>query len=183
MDNYFTRPDAIKRIAEGYAASPDQIDMITEDQRYKFRKLISDMFCDLSVSGSNLRTYFQFVDNEPYDYDSIKQMRTDFVQGFIKVNTTGNNSTVWGTFYNLLFRGIHDWFHCVHELNFTFADEVTAYERQVKYSLLRAPYTWTQNDDATFKRLLRSEIIYQAAVKTHFGKFHLDTQKIILGAL
>jgi hypothetical protein len=105
----------------------------------------------------------------------------DFRQGVIRVNTSGNDSLLWGKVYNLQFRAIHDYIHCMFELNFNFQDEVRAFNRQIEFSLedsftLKFPYmNWE-----LYKKVLRSEIIYQAAIKEHFKVFDIDTQKIIL---
>lgn len=176
MDNYFVRPEAIERIAKGYSETPNEISQITPEQIRKFRMFTLILFI-------KIHRFIEFVDYEPYEYNIIDPVRKDWLADTLKVNTTGNNSELWGPFYNLLFRAIHDYIHVIYKLDFNFEDEVTAYEEQIKFSLFSKPKDWTDEDVNIFKKVLRSEIIYQAAVKTFYGEFHLEEQKIILSNL
>jgi hypothetical protein len=176
MDNYFLRPNAIKRIAEGYVTADNEINIISEFQRIQFRTLICKMFDSLSHT-----VHFDFTKDDPYNYESIQEVLPDFNKGRIKVNVSGNDSELWGPVYNLMFRAIHDYIHARYKFEFTVEDEVKAYYEQI--GLSKDYLTGTSADWIMYTKVLKSEIIYQACVKQHFGKFHLDEQKIILSEL
>jgi len=165
-----------KTISDKYSTTPDDFSKIPEAQIHLFRKLINRQFGDMSKI-----TYIDFVDEDPYEYTTIDQMFNDYKKGFIKVNTSGNDSKLWGKVYNLMFRAIHDIFHCKLAADFTFDDEVKAWQFQVQKT--RSEYylekDFTKLDWDLFSSTLRSEICWQAAVKTVTGEFHID-QKIIL---
>ncbi len=163
----------METIAKKYDESVNEIDSIGETDIYNFRKLINKQFSDISKI-----IHFDFVDYKPYAYTSIKELMADFRKSIIKVNTCGNDSELWGGFYNLQFRAIHDYIHCLHELNFNFDDEVIAYAYQYEFSLAYAK-DFPHFDWSLYKKILRSEVVYQAAVKEYFDKFTID-QKIII---
>lgn len=164
----------VKVMAEAYDKAPDQIGEITHDERKVFRQLVNQQFADLSKV-----IYFDFFDFEPYGENPlIKDVLKDFRKGRIHIHTTGNDSRIWGTFTNLQFRAVHDYIHCVQELEFTHTNEVEAYKAQMEFSLQYAKQFPHLNWDV-YNGILRSEIVYQSAYKEAFGKFHID-QKIIL---
>ncbi len=166
----------IARIANGYNSSYDDFHAMHIYDVRNFQKLIQQQFADLSEN-----IFFDFVEYLPYKYDSIDKMIADFRKGTIKVNTSGNDSRLWGKVYNLQFRAIHDYIHCLHHLNFNFQDEVKAFEKQVRFSMQdRYTRKFPYMDWNLYYQTLRSEIIYQAAVKTHSKLFDLDSQKIVL---
>jgi len=171
--------DALGRLAEGYKKAADAIDNIPDYEVHAFRKLIQLQFADLSKI-----IYFDFVNHYPYEYKEVVEMIYDFRKGVIQVNTSGNDSKLWGKVYNLQFRAIHDYIHCLHNLDFNFPNEVRAFNQQLAFSkgsryALKFPYlNWER-----YEAVLRSEIIYQAAIKEHFKVFDLDTQKIVLREL
>jgi hypothetical protein len=176
--NYYQQ-HTIERIAIGYKASLDQLGEVSDDEIHLFRKLIQLQFADISKN-----IYFDFVEDHPYRYTYIDEMLLDFRKGFIKINTSGNDSRLWGKVYNLQFRAIHDYIHCLHHLDFNFPDEVKAFNKQIAFSVgaryaLKFPHlNWDK-----YTQALKSEIIYQAAVKAYFKVFDLDTQKIVLTEL
>lgn len=165
-----------EKIAKAYLEREDDFDSIPEEKIHQFRKLINEMF---SFYSSRSGTYFDFVDYEPYKYDNVKEMNEDFKKRIIKVNTTGNDSKLWGKVYNLMFRAVHDVIHCVYDLNFTFEDEAQAWKKQVSKTMFLFEDRYSTLDWGLFNAILRSEIVYQAAVKETTGEFHID-QKIIL---
>lgn len=162
----------IEKIALAYQEAPDEVDSIVEDDRRTIHDLINTQFNDLS---KHIR--FIFENEDPYNYVTIDEMYKDFRKGFIRVNTSGNESKFWGRYHNLQFRAIHDYIHCKYKLDFNFGQEITAWESQMR--LTQTIYQERSVDWQLFEAILRSEIIYQAAVKEHFKEFHID-QKIIL---
>lgn len=169
---------AIKRIAEEYELTRNQFESIDPDELHLFRKFINHQFQHLSKE-----VYFDFVDTDPYKYDSVEEMRNDVKAfGYIKINTSGNDSSLWGKVYNLMFRGIHDMIHASYNLNFTYEDEVEAFKQQMKLSKTFSREYYHINWPL-YEKILRSEIVYQAAYKTHYKVFHLPEQKIILDDL
>ena len=174
-------PDAIKRIAEGYTAAPNEILLICDKDRRLIHELIAIQFAQLS-SG----TYFDFVPFEPHKYELAADLKPDFInQKKIQVNTTGNNSEFWGECYNLMFRAVHDYYHATMDLNFNYLEEISAYSNQVRHSVIMAKRNnlYDLINWPVYAKLLRSEIIYQAAYKTYYKEFHLPEQKIILSDL
>lgn len=166
----------VEAMAKKYDAFADEFDYIPDSEIKAFRQLINMQFSDIS---KNIQ--IEFVDFEPYGANpSIKQMLVDFRKGIMKIHTTGNDSRIWGKFHNLQFRAIHDYIHLIQELDFTHSEETKVYPAQFEFSL-QARYTqaFPFLNWETYKRILRSEIVYQSAYKEAFGKFHID-QKIIL---
>lgn len=174
----YTDRDAVERIAKAYAFAPDDFQYMRDADLHNMRKLIQAQFAYLSE-----KVYFDFVDTDPYPYVKIDELDADWRRGIIKVNTSGNESALWGKVYNLQFRAIHDFIHCVHRLDFNFYAEVRAFQHQIEFSMMdkfakQFPYmNWE-----LYNGVLRSEIIYQAAVKEHSEQFHID-QKIVLHQL
>lgn len=160
-----------EKIAMEYELALDEFDTIPREQIHFARAFINKQFQILSD-----KIYFDFVDTEPYDYNTIEDMLKDFNVGVIKVNTTGNESKYWGTVYNLIFRAVHDYFHCQAKLGFTFDEEVKIWKKQVEYNTLTLPKLLDNN---LLTAVLRSEIVYQGAYKEVTGKFHIN-QKIVL---
>lgn len=167
----------IRRIACAYKRAKDDLPSITQEQRIQMRDIVSDMFGHVSRY-----THFDFVKTDPYKYDNIKEVQEDFHKGFIKVNVSGNKSTLWGPVYNLMFRAIHDYIHVKYDLDFNYKAEREACLQQTKDSKIGCQLTpWDEPLDwDLYAKILRSEIIYQAAYKTYFGEFHVPVQKIIL---
>lgn len=168
----------IEKIAKGYAEADDDAPYIKDSDLHNMRQLINLQFAHLSQ-----KVYFDFVDKDPYTYTKIDELDFDWRRGIIKVNTSGNDSMVWGKVYNLQFRAIHDYIHCLHRLDFNFYSEIEAFKKQYEFSLkdeftTHFPYM----DWDLYKNVIRSEIVYQAAVKEHFQQFHID-QKIVLADL
>jgi hypothetical protein len=58
-------------------------------------------------------------------------------------------------------------------------DEVKAFRRQYEWSVDNYAKKFPNMNWDLYKRVLRSEIVYQAAVKENFNTFHIE-QKIIL---
>lgn len=174
-----TIDDEIRRIAIAYDDAPDEIDQISKGDRFKLRKIVGDMFHDITIS-----THFEFVDNDPYDYVKVAPMKADHqFSGLIRVNTSGNESELWGKCYNLMFRAVHDYIHVTHDLDFNYGDEVEAHSEQVFLTINRHHIKLDYSLLKLYSAVLRSEIIYQAAYKTYFGEKHVPTQKIILSML
>jgi len=170
-------PHTVEGMAKAYEAAPDEYPSIPEEQLRTFRQLINAQFSKISQ-----RIRIDFVDYEPYGQEpKIADMLKDFYTGVLKIHTTGNDSKVWGTFTNLQFRAIHDYIHCLFEIEFNHNSEILAFRKQAEYSFgfgEQFPYlNWE-----TYVGILRSEIVYQSAYKEHFGAFHID-QKIILEEL
>lgn len=171
--------NTLKKIAKAYSKSFDQSYMIPDHQRKIIHKLIAFQFADKSK-----QVWFEFLPQEVYEYDKVAELMPDFERGKVIVNSTGNNSTFWGEAHNLMFRAIHDYIHVVNELDFNFEHEKEAYEWQLIDSLTMADkYEVRGIDWKLYSSIIRSEIVYQAAVKTHYGTFHLTNQKIILKKL
>lgn len=167
----------IKRIAEAYVKAKDDLPGISESECKQLRHVISVMFASISE-----RIHFDFVKKDPYDYTTVGPMLEDYVWNHsIKVNVSGNNSKMWGPVYNLMFRAIHDYVHARWNYDFNYKDEILAHEKQIW--LTQDKLKWFDYDNPLWElyyKILRSEIIYQAAYKTHFGEFHVPVQKIIL---
>jgi hypothetical protein len=172
---------AVERIAKAYTEAPNEILSIPEDDCRIIHRLVTEQFTYLSK-----KRYFEFVPTEPYKYDVVSEMGADFFnRNKVVVNTTGNNSDFWGELYNLMFRGVHDYYHIHHGLDFNYLDEVEAYKNQFIHSHWIASQAGFARDVnwSLYARLLRSEIVYQAAYKTYYKEFHLPEQKIILSDL
>jgi hypothetical protein len=172
-------PHTTEEMADKYLAAPNDLPSISLWELKAFRQMVNLQFSYLSKL-----MYFDFVDYEPYgENPTIDDVLKDFRAGTIKIHTTGNDSPVWGKFTNLQFRAVHDYIHCAHELEFNHASECIAFQKQMEFSFWskfaeEIPYlNWDM-----YKRILRSEIIYQSAYKEAKGAFHID-QKIILADL
>ena len=171
--------EKVERIALAYAAEFDERYMIPDHQRRLIHKLIAFQFADKSKE-----VWFEFLPQEVYEYDKVAELMPDFKKGKIIVNTTGNNSVFWGEAHNLMFRAVHDYYHVVENLDFNFDHEVLAFKEQLIDSLRTADkYNIKDIDWTLYNSIIRSEIVYQAAVKTYYGTFHLTEQKIILKSL
>lgn len=164
----------IKQLADDYRYAPDEFDLISEHDLHNFRRFVNYQYSILTKAHI---LYFDFVDYEPYGTNpSVHEIRKDFLKGIIKIHTTGNDSKVWGKFYNLQFRAIHDYIHCRYSLDFTHDNEMEVFQRQIEFSNWQLPFD--VNFDL-YTKVLRSEIVYQSSYKEVFGEFHID-QKIIL---
>ena len=167
----------VKDLADAYKDAPDESSIISGNDIRNFHRLVNAQFTEMSKF-----IYFGFMDTEPYgEHPKIKEVLKDFRAGFLKIHTTGNDSPIWGTFYNLQFRGVHDFIHCIHNLEFNHWDEVKALEKQMEHSRLFAN-SFPNLDWDIYYRILRSEIVYQSAFKEAYGDFHIE-QKIILSDL
>lgn len=166
-----------ERIALAYRNTVDDLYLIKSYDIHTFRQLINAQFSEISKI-----IYFDFYNNDPYPYETIDELEKDFRNKVIKVNTSGNESELWGKVYNLQFRAIHDWIHCVHQLDFNYRHETRAYDLQLDYSLKEYGKQFHYINWDLYSNILRSEIVYQAAVKEHFKEFHID-QKVILRKL
>jgi hypothetical protein len=172
-------PKAIKRIAIAYNRYADQLPVIPKNRILRIRRLIEDQFAYLVWE---LHLDIRFTEEDPYDYKSgLDDLLDDYyTEKLIRVNTSGNESKFWGPFYNLAFRAVHDFIHASNQRGFTYEDEIKAFEDQLKFY----PYPLLDQEDLDlYEKVLRSEIIYQAAFKTHFGLLHVPHQKIILSDL
>jgi hypothetical protein len=167
----------IKMLADAYADAPDELHKINPYDLKNFKALINRMYSEISKT-----IYFEFVDFEPYGLKPrIQYMLPDFRSGRILIHTSGNDSNLWDKFHNLQFRAIHDFIHCLHNLDFTHRDEHAVMHKQLEYSYKFAEQ-FPNLDWKMYEQILRSEIIYQSAVKEVYGEFHID-QKIILQKL
>jgi hypothetical protein len=167
---------AIKNIAESYKAAPDELKKLALQEVIQIRKFINHQFNFLSKG-----IYFDFVNSEPYKYDVCDWLVHDAKTGVLRVNATGNDSAFWEKYHNLQFRAIHDYIHAVHRLDFNLESEITAYKMQMDFSMsFKNEFPFI--DWNLYSLILRSEIIYQAYVKTHFKEFHIE-QKLILTSL
>lgn len=167
----------IKRIAEAYVNAKDDLPGIPIHSRILLQRIINNMFSQISKEF----VHFDFVKKDPYKYDTVKPMRFDYEHTqHIKINVSGNNSILWGPVYNLMFRAIHDFIHVNGSLDFNYTAEVNAYHQQINWTVSHKHLAESNVNMALYERVLRSEIVYQAAYKTHFGKFHVPVQKIIL---
>jgi hypothetical protein len=171
-------PRAIKRIALAYDDCEDQLHLIPEHKIHRFRRIVIDQFVYITKSA-HPQIYFDFVDKDPYEYKLVEELMLDYQRGTLKINSSGNDSKLWGPVYNLMFRAVHDWIHCVKGYNFNYKDEVAAYKFQVEFSEAAGGNV----DWELYEKVLRSEIVYQAAYKTYFDEFHVPFQKIILADL
>jgi len=168
------RPHSAKDMAIAYVNARDEFATIPDDQLTVFRKLVTAQFNDISS-----KIDIEFVDYEPYGQNpKIADVLKDFYAGKLLTHTTGNDSNIWGKYVNLQFRAVHDYIHCVHNLEFIHDDEVKAFQKQGEFSLTYGPRFPHVNWE-TYVGILRSEIVYQSAYKEHFGEFHID-QKLIL---
>jgi hypothetical protein len=172
-------PHTVEGMAEKYDAATDEFDTISEAELRVFRQLVHMQFNDITKVIN-----VEFVDYEPYgETPTLADMMKDFRAGVMKIHTTGNDSKVWGKFHNLEFRAVHDFIHLLHNIDFNHEEELVAFERQFAYSL-QERYTrqFPHLNWDTYKRILRSEIVYQSAYKEAFGEFHIH-QKVILSDL
>ena len=160
-------------LAKAYKDAPNQLHLISQEDLHTFRKVVNKQFIELCKV-----IYFDFVDYEPYGLSpTINDIKPDFKDRLIKIHTTGNDSAVWGKFYNLQFRAVHDYFHCLYEHDFTHDEERLVFDVQYQHARQCAKDMDVNWD--LFRKILRSEIIYQSAYKEIYGEFHID-QKIVL---
>ena len=166
--------ERIEQIAKAYKEHADDLPKISEKDRISFRSMINKQFSQLSlVRGIT----FDFPLTDPYKYETIDELLPDFQNNLIRVNSSGNDSQLWGPVYNLMFRAIHDWIHVKNLLDFNYADELIAFWEQIKFSKL---FPSLRFDFDLYAKCLRSEIIYQAAYKEYYGEFHVPIQTIVL---
>jgi len=101
--------------------------------------------------------------NKNYSYAFLKGM---FNNGNILINLDGNstNNIFESKTLNLCFRIWHDYIHFKHDYDFSLKGEYLTYKKHCEY-LKDLPYE---------QRLLRIEIVYQAAYYLRNGKFVED---------
>lgn len=177
--NLNIRPSTTQDRALKYQDAEDEFFTIPDEQLHVFRQLINTQFNDIN---SFMR--IDFVDTEPYgENPSITDMVKDFHAGRLLIHTTGNDSKVWGKFTNLQFRAVHDYIHCLHNIEFTHYFEIQAFRKQAEFSFRdRYMNLFPHLNWETYVGILRSEIVYQSAYKEYFGLFHIN-QKIVLKEL
>ena len=151
----------INLIARHYLDAPE--DKLSPPVQAEFQNLVNYLYTQVKKSQiKDVR-----VSGQPYA--SATELLADFQQNRrIQVSTDYNDPIVLHKEGNLQFRFIHDYHHCVLNADFSWEGEIKAYR-----------YFCSLTHNETFHRILRSELIYQAAVCVYLGYFP-DTQKLVL---
>lgn len=170
---------AIRELAERYNNTPDELNLINEEQLYILKEVVEHQYNHIKKNNF----HFYFTDFEPYGQNpKIKILLQDFHCGHLDIHTTGNDSPVWGAYTNLQFRAIHDYLHCVIEAEFDHTNEHRVLDTQITYAKAVSGQAFPFADWDLYYRILRSEIVYQSAYKEAYGAFHIE-QKVILSDL
>lgn len=151
----------IQIYAEHYLYSPEE--KISKADKAKFSKFVHREYTKLK----RLNIQEMRVSGQPYR--DAKELFADFDQNRrIQVSTDFNNPAILDKEANLKYRYVHDVHHCLIRADFSWQGELRACD-----------YFSSLTDDDTIHRVLRSELVYQAASYFYLGDFS-DTQKIVL---
>ena len=154
----------IREIAEYYITAPDyQIpSWVVSD----LRQLIVDL-----AETELQRIEVKYVDFIPYlngSKLSLEEVFADFHQGRMMITTKFNESDLFGSETNLIFRAIHEVHHLKLNVGFEWEGELAC-----------AVHLLSLTDNLLFKQILFSETVAQVAVRLHTGKFPYP-QKVVL---
>jgi hypothetical protein len=162
---YKSRPLSPKAIiqlyAEHYLNAPE--DKISPKVKREFRELIHSRYTDIKNLGiKEVRVSGQPYKNAEELFSDVEKNRR------IQVSTDHNNPVVLDKEGNLQFRFVHDYDHYLARSRFNWEGELTA-----------CYYFFSFTNSEILRRILRSEVIYQAAACLYLGDFP-ETQKLVL---
>jgi hypothetical protein len=162
---YKSRPLSPKAIiqlyAEHYLNAPE--DKIFPKVKREFRELIHSRYTDIKNLGiKEVRVSGQPYKNAEELFSDVEKNR------LIQVSTDHNNPVVLDKEGNLQFRFVHDYDHYLARSRFNWEGELTA-----------CYYFFSFTNSEILRRILRSEVIYQAAACLYLGDFP-ETQKLVL---
>ena len=109
----------------------------------------------------------KYVNYQPYS--NSKEIKKDLIQGFIRVTTLHNNSSILTFDGNLRFRALHDFHHSSLNLGFNFPGEYLAFQYIAKLS-----------NSFFIRQILFSEIVLQVSTFYYIGRSYPKDEKIIL---
>lgn len=166
--------DNLELFGQYYSRTEDELDKVTPEVKKALREF-TDKLYDVLTEEVEVR----FVDYEPYDYlgNGAEEMMKDYLEGFIRVPTLGDDSNIFGE-YNLKFRASHDIIHCLTNTSFSYEDEFETFIYTSRLLKVWNRTLYPAEVDMAI-RVLRSEIIYQSAFKNSTAENIID-QKIIL---
>ncbi len=151
----------IQRIAEHYLKSPE--DVLSQTVKAQFRQFIHRRYRQVKKLG------IREVRVKGQPYKNANELFFDFDKNHrIQVSTDFNDPVVLDPETNLEYRFAHDLDHCFLRVQFDFEGE----QKACNYLS-----SLTQSD--MMRRIIRSELLYQAAACIYLGDFP-DTQKIVL---
>lgn len=151
----------IQQIAKHYLNSPE--DVLSQTAKAEFQQFIHHRYLQFKKTGiKEVR-----VTGQPYK--NANELFADFYRKRrIQVSTDFNNPVVLDAETNLQYRLVHDYDHCLLKAQFDWEGESKACE-----------FISSLTKSDMMRRILRSELLYQAAACIYLGHFP-DTQKIVL---
>ncbi|MGB7444474.1 MAG: hypothetical protein WA919_25700 [Coleofasciculaceae cyanobacterium] len=154
----------IQELAEYYVIAPNyQIPSLVVSD---LRQLILELG-QTELQGIEIN----YVDFIPYlngSELSLEEVFADFNRGKLMITTQFNESDLFGSEVNLIFRAIHEVHHLKLNVGFDWEGEFAT-----------AVHLISLTDNLLFKQILFSETIGQVAVRMHTGRFPYP-QKVVL---
>lgn len=161
QSRFLSESQIIRVYAEHYLNSPE--DKISAETKREFQAFVSQRYQKIKRFG------IQEVRVSGQPYANADELFQDFEQNHqIQVLTEFNRPVVLDEEGNLQFRFIHDFDHCFLRSPFDWLGE-----NQTCY------YLCSLTSNPLLRRIIRSEIVYQAAAYFYLGDFP-DTQKLVL---
>ena len=156
-----SKPEHIRVYAEHYLNSPE--DKISAETQREFQDFVGQRYQKIKRFG------IQEVRVSGQPYANAEELFIDFEQNHrIRVSTQFNHPVVLDEEGNLRLRFLHDQNHCVLRSGFDWVGENQA-----------CHYLCSLTSNPLLRRIIRSEIVYQAAAYFYLGDFP-DTQKLVL---
>lgn len=156
-----SKPEHIRVYAEHYLNSPE--DKISAETQRDLQTFVSQRYHKIKRFG------IQEVRVSGQPYANADELFIDFEQNHqIQVSTEFNHPVVLDKERNLQYRFLHDFDHCFLRSAFDWMGE-----NQTCYHLC------SLTSNPLLRRIIRSEIVYQAAAYFYLGDFP-DTQKLVL---
>jgi hypothetical protein len=150
----------IVKCAYKYYRYKDQLPDISQSEIDLFRAEVEQAFNRIPIT-------VEFVPVDPYT--NLAEMTADIEQSKrMQITSLHNESMLLPGVSNLHFRAVHDYLHYFLQQQFDFNGEYTVYKAQKAL-----------HSSKIGRKILKSEIVLQAAYCTHFGTFAAQ-QKIVL---
>ncbi|WZX11467.1 hypothetical protein YZUPF006_000005 [Pseudomonas phage YZU-PF-006] len=110
---------------------------------------------------------------------TFEALKADAAQGFLKVSTEHNTSSIYGAAGNLTFRTFHDYGHLLYNKAFTLADEVELSRIQWQDLKGYLPAEWVDVCHCVYVADTEQQSLYEAET----GDFPADQKRFVLGFL
>lgn len=110
---------------------------------------------------------------------TFEALKADAREGFLKVSTEHNSSSIYGASGNLTFRTFHDYGHLLYGRQFTTEDEVALARFQWQDLKVYLPAEWVDVCHCVYM----ADTVEQSLYEAETGEFPTDQKRFVLGFL